>query len=610
MLRMNLRAVARRVILGIAVCCGFTVVFVLLVLIAVTQSAALAQALHQAETPWTNAMGMHTALTIAMALPVAVRAVARRSLRWYLRQLHYSPFGSRAVSAGIIFFLADLSGQLLSGAGRYSPFDLSRLLRYSSYGFVVMGPFLYSWYSLMHEFGPEDDVKGALQKALFEQFTLEPTCIAMYMIYDGIVQRRPVRETYLRLAAQFGPLWFKNAVFWLPANFSNYYIGTPDLRVLFANLCSLFWNIYFSIKVNTRRGAREQLQSRKPPASTVLPFTSDQHVPAGRSAAASAMSNSSSASSNASSVYNHRAKTRKNRRPDAADVASFPVPLLPQRQLNVENSSAVHASVDRNSADTFDPEPLPPATVLMPSSSLAGSGKLPNAAASASLQTANSFTELDPSTLPSSTAESSQFSPTMHTPVAPRECMEQSSWASAISQDPVEFAKSIVSDRFASRLGLMDMKFSGNTSEVPPHQAQQQQPQQPDGDAGYTNARSMSSRPSGSWSTNGIGATVNFQNEQLRTSPLQIVNSASNNSVTDALPPDVQHPSRRMTATAIAVSATASVVNGAFLSSVDGGSNVSIVGNTANIESAEKSTSDSLAGHGSQHATDSTIATA
>lgn len=113
-----------------------------------------------------------------------------------------------------------------------------------------MGPFLYLWYALMNEYGPEDDLRGSLLKCLFEQLTLEPICISMYIIYDGIVCRRGWHAVRQKLDTQFFPLLFKNAIFWLPANFSNYYIGTPDLRVVFANLCSLFWNIYFSAKVN------------------------------------------------------------------------------------------------------------------------------------------------------------------------------------------------------------------------------------------------------------------------------------------------------------------------------------------------------------------------
>ncbi|CDF36743.1 unnamed protein product [Chondrus crispus] len=180
------------------------------------------------------------------------RRVAKRTLRLYQRQLHLHPLLSRAITAGVIFFIADFLAQVLNRRANPKPpaFSFTRLLRYTVYGLIAMGPFLYLWYALMNEYGPEDDISGSLIKCIFEQITLEPICISMYIIYDGFVCRRgwsPVRKA---LDAQFFPLWFKNAVFWLPANFANYYIGTPDLRVVFANLCSLFWNIYFSSKVN------------------------------------------------------------------------------------------------------------------------------------------------------------------------------------------------------------------------------------------------------------------------------------------------------------------------------------------------------------------------
>lgn len=71
------------------------------------------------------------------------------------------------------------------------------------------------------------------------------------MIWDGAARRRPMAEVRSRLRTQFWGLLLKNAVFWVPANFSNYAAGTPDLRVLYANLCSLFWNVYFSAFVNS-----------------------------------------------------------------------------------------------------------------------------------------------------------------------------------------------------------------------------------------------------------------------------------------------------------------------------------------------------------------------
>lgn len=172
--------------------------------------------------------------------------VWRRALHWYLRMLHVRPLLARALSAALIFLVADLTAQKCTS----HPLCLHRLLRYSSYGGLIVGPFLYGWYSAMNAYAPRDDAPAALAKCLFEQITLEPFCIVLYIVYDGLLCRRGWRGIVRRTRIAFFPLWFKNAVFWMPANFFNYYIATPDLRVIFSNLCSLFWNAYFSSKIN------------------------------------------------------------------------------------------------------------------------------------------------------------------------------------------------------------------------------------------------------------------------------------------------------------------------------------------------------------------------
>ena len=181
------------------------------------------------------------------------RRLSRRTLRLYQRQLHLHPLSSRAITAAVIFFIADLAAQFLNRPKQrplLASFSIPRLFRYTSYGFIFMGPFLYIWYTAMNEYGPPDDLRGSLIKCLFDQLTLEPLCISLYILFDGILCQRGMKEIKKSLSSKFLSLWFKNAVFWMPANFANYYIGTPDLRVVFANLCSLFWNIYFSSKVN------------------------------------------------------------------------------------------------------------------------------------------------------------------------------------------------------------------------------------------------------------------------------------------------------------------------------------------------------------------------
>eukprot|EP00183_Erythrolobus_madagascarensis_P003151 CAMPEP_0185850064 /NCGR_PEP_ID=MMETSP1354-20130828/4341_1 /TAXON_ID=708628 /ORGANISM="Erythrolobus madagascarensis, Strain CCMP3276" /LENGTH=284 /DNA_ID=CAMNT_0028550697 /DNA_START=327 /DNA_END=1182 /DNA_ORIENTATION=+ len=155
--------------------------------------------------------------------------------------------------------MADICAQKLAGTDKFS---YKRVLKYGIYGLCIMGPFLYGWYGLMHRYAPGDSFLGAVSKALFEQLTLEPMCIVGYMIYDGVYTRKTKREVVHKIRAQFFGLWCKNALFWVPGNWANYYLGTPNLRVVFANMCSFWWNTYFSV-------AMAQIAAKSTPAASI-----------------------------------------------------------------------------------------------------------------------------------------------------------------------------------------------------------------------------------------------------------------------------------------------------------------------------------------------------
>lgn len=197
-------------------------------------------------------------------ITLIIRRYARRALHAYQRLLHIYPLMSRSISAGFIFLTADSIAQILSRPRHkhlLSSFSLKRALRYSLYGLIIMGPLLYVWYNMMHKFGPPDDMQGAMLKSIFEEITLEPLCIFLYMVYDAVINKRTYRQFKHTFQTRFHTLWFINSLYWLPANFANYYVGTPDMRVLFANTCSLFWNVYFADKASKWSSSHRSLNN-------------------------------------------------------------------------------------------------------------------------------------------------------------------------------------------------------------------------------------------------------------------------------------------------------------------------------------------------------------
>lgn len=228
--------------------------------------------------PFAHTWLLHRAVLDFRNLLFNAKRSARKLLHLYQRQLHLHPLSSRAISAGIIFSLADAIAQFLNRPIRkpfLATFSLKRTMRYSCYGWLLMGPLLYVWYDAMHRYGPSDDFRGALLKACFEAITLEPFCVTLYVLYDAVACRRTYRFLKHSVQTRLIPLWISNSIFWFPANFANYYVGTPDMRVIFSNLCSLFWNIYFSAKVNRWHNVPPRPSSPSP--STSLPGSDNSH---------------------------------------------------------------------------------------------------------------------------------------------------------------------------------------------------------------------------------------------------------------------------------------------------------------------------------------------
>ena len=172
-----------------------------------------------------------------------LRRQTRLGIKWYTRTLIKFPLSARAITAGLLFTCADISAQLLAS----DTYTLMRTVRFGMYGFGFMGPFLHVWYMFMHEHAPGDTFWGSLVKALFEQVTLEPMCISCFLIYDSILNRKTLPEIKARFKASFWILWQRNACFWIPGNFMNYYLASPDFRVMFANCCSFWWNVYLYV---------------------------------------------------------------------------------------------------------------------------------------------------------------------------------------------------------------------------------------------------------------------------------------------------------------------------------------------------------------------------
>ncbi|KAA8496796.1 PXMP2/4 family protein 2 [Porphyridium purpureum] len=203
------------------------------------------------------------------------------SEREYLWLLRHKPFRTKVISVGVITFLADCTGQIMMhlqsirGQRRSSArhtvlvtsdrhqkgkslirgfrLDVWRLIKFTLYGLLVNGPWLFLWYNLIAKYGPGDGLLNSLQKCVLEQLVLEPACISNYALWFHVTNRKPMRECLAWYRSEFLGLYRKNAIFWMPANFLNYFLGTGDFRVVFASVCSFFWTVFMNLLFNRKK---------------------------------------------------------------------------------------------------------------------------------------------------------------------------------------------------------------------------------------------------------------------------------------------------------------------------------------------------------------------
>lgn len=214
------------------------------------------------------------------------RMSTERNMQAYRYLLDTNPLITRALTTGLLFFLADLIAQYLNAdknsgdnsvssvsssngsitdrtqlgtvdsqdefEGERSPSWIwTRSLRYAAYGLVIVGPFLHWWYELTYRYAPSNSFRWALAKAVFESLTLQPLGIVLHMVYDFVVRRRSYTQLRQTLKSKFLLFWSANIIYWTPANFANYYIGSQQMRVAFSNLCHVLWHVYFSEHLNS-----------------------------------------------------------------------------------------------------------------------------------------------------------------------------------------------------------------------------------------------------------------------------------------------------------------------------------------------------------------------
>jgi protein Mpv17 len=191
--------------------------------------------------------------------PVKPEGSFKRTYNWYLQQCTENALITKSVTAGIINLLGDVLAQKFEAflAGEVVPLKFKRMITFFLCGVLYVGPFVHYWYDALFHLGKwlEKKYKASkLGQVLAQVLTDQTLGVSLYfpsyfyvfeILESFVLGRTPsvARATEKCLGQLNEVLLMQYRIFPITNGFNLAFVP-PELRVLFSNIVSIFWNMY------------------------------------------------------------------------------------------------------------------------------------------------------------------------------------------------------------------------------------------------------------------------------------------------------------------------------------------------------------------------------
>ena len=176
----------------------------------------------------------------------------------YLNALETAPLLTRAVTAGLLFPMADGAAQVLENGKREEKedVDVARLARFAIFGFFVQAPWNSAFYEILDRLLPptEDPLSIVTVEKLFvDQGLQAPVFTVVIFLVLGLLEGKTLDAIKGQLIDDYVPTIKKNWALWIPASAVNLAFVPPVLRVLYTNVVFFCWCIVLSLIINEEK---------------------------------------------------------------------------------------------------------------------------------------------------------------------------------------------------------------------------------------------------------------------------------------------------------------------------------------------------------------------
>ena len=183
----------------------------------------------------------------------------KRGYHWYLHQCTYNPIPTKSITAACIATTGDFMSQKLEAHLAEKPFvlDQIRLKTFFLCGLVYVGPFIHRYYDLLASFARWLNTKymATNKQQIIGQLCLDqtlgvaiffPLYFYVYECLESLVKwtTPSFSRAHSKCLEQIKDVVLMQYRLYPLANIINFGYVPEQLRVLFSNTVSVFWNIY------------------------------------------------------------------------------------------------------------------------------------------------------------------------------------------------------------------------------------------------------------------------------------------------------------------------------------------------------------------------------
>ncbi|GAV73219.1 Mpv17_PMP22 domain-containing protein [Cephalotus follicularis] len=177
-------------------------------------------------------------------------SIAKKGLQQYLFQLQQHPLRTKAITAGVLSAVSDITAQKLSGIQKL---QLRRLLLKVIFGVAYLGPFGHFLHIILDRiFKGKKDTKTVAKKVLLEQLTSSPWNNLLFLLYYGaVVEGRPWRDVKTKIKKDYPSVQFAAWTFWPVVGWVNHQYVPLQFRVIFHSVIACCWGIFLNLKAKS-----------------------------------------------------------------------------------------------------------------------------------------------------------------------------------------------------------------------------------------------------------------------------------------------------------------------------------------------------------------------